>query len=154
MRSTFGPAVGFAVASLVGALSLAACGGGGGGGTAAQSTAPSTPPTTTPTTSTRPAGAAGKGQQMAEQSGCENCHTLDGSASTGPTWKGLYGSQVKLDNGKTVTASEQYLIQSIEQPDAQIVAGYSSGLMSSTIPPGSVSMGDAKAIVAYLKTLK
>ena len=35
---------------------------------------------------------------------------------TGPTWKGLYGSEVKLVDGTTVTADETYLKESITDP--------------------------------------
>jgi cytochrome c oxidase subunit 2 len=72
----------------------------------------------------------------------------------GPTFKGLYGSQVKLTNGKRVTADPAYLLQSIEDPDALIVQGYQPGVMSSVIKPRSVSQSDANDLVAYIKSLK
>jgi hypothetical protein len=47
-----------------------------------------------------------------------------------------------------------YLLESIRDPDKQIVQGYSPGIMSSAIKPGSVSVADAKALIAFIKTLK
>ena len=47
-----------------------------------------------------------------------------------------------------------YLLESIVDPDKQIVAGYSPGIMSAVIKPGAVSQADAKALVAYIQTLK
>jgi cytochrome c2 len=99
-------------------------------------------------------GIAGKGQKLYASLGCQGCHTTDGSKSTGPTFKGLFGRTTKLTNGQTVTANQAYLLTAIRDPDKQIVAGYKAGIMSSTIKPGSVSVADAKALIAFIKTLK
>lgn len=93
-----------------------------------------------------------KGKQLSESFGCEACHTLTGAKSTGPTWKGLAGRTVRLDNGQTLKATDGYLINAIEQPDAEIVAGYSSGIMTTAI--GNIPVSQAKAIVAYIKSVK
>jgi hypothetical protein len=34
------------------------------------------------------------------------------------------------------------------------VQGFTPGIMSSSIKPGSVSVADAKALIAFIKTLK
>jgi hypothetical protein len=93
-----------------------------------------------------------QGKTLSSNLGCEGCHTLSGANSTGPTWKGLAGRNVKLTTGETVKATDGYLILAIEQPDAQIVAGYSSGIMTAAI--GNVSLPQAKALVAYIKSVK
>jgi hypothetical protein len=93
-----------------------------------------------------------KGKQLSESFGCEACHTLTGAKSTGPTWKGLAGRTVHLDNGQTLKATDGYLINAIEQPDAEIVEGYSSGIMTTAI--GNIPVSQAKAIVAYIKSVK
>jgi mono/diheme cytochrome c family protein len=100
------------------------------------------------------AGLAGKGQKLYASLSCQSCHTTDGTKSTGPSFKGLYGRQTKLTTGQTVTANMAYLLESIRDPDKQIVQGYSPGIMSSAIKPGSVSVADAKALIAFIKTLK
>src|SRR3954466_7925146 len=69
---------------------------------------------------------ASKGQQVAKDRGCANCHTPDGRRSEGPTWKGLYGSTVTLADGSTVVADDAYLARSIREPKAQMVQGYKS----------------------------
>ena len=99
-------------------------------------------------------GLAGKGQKLFASLGCQGCHTTDGSKSTGPSFKGLYGRTTKLTSGQTVTADMAYLLASIRDPDKQIVQGYSKGIMSSAIKPGSVSTADAKALIAFIKTFK
>jgi len=93
-----------------------------------------------------------QGKALSERFGCEGCHTLSGAASTGPTWKKLAGSNVKLATGETVKATDGYLILAIEQPDAEIVAGYSSGIMTAAV--GNVTLAQSKALVAYIKSVK
>jgi mono/diheme cytochrome c family protein len=99
-------------------------------------------------------GLAGKGQKLYASLGCQGCHTTNGSKGTGPSFKGLYGRQTKLTSGPAVTANMAYLLEAIRDPDKQIVAGYQAGIMSSAIKPGSVSVADAKALIAFIKTLK
>jgi cytochrome c oxidase subunit II len=82
-----------------------------------------------------------------------SCHSTDGSAGTGPTWRGLAGADVRLADGRTVFADAGYLRRSILDPDADAVAGFPAGLMASAVRPGSVSEADADAIVAYLQSL-
>jgi len=96
--------------------------------------------------------AVAQGKALSEKYSCEGCHTIDGTNSTGPTWKGLAGRTVHLTTGQSVKATDGYLIWAIEQPDAQIVAGYSSGVMTTAI--GNISLPQAKAIVAYIKSVK
>lgn len=95
-----------------------------------------------------------KGLAVVEAKACLSCHSTDGSAGTGPTWKGLAGSEVTLADGTTVTADRPFLRRAILAPDAEIVKGFAPGVMSSTITPGSVTAEEADAVVSYLETLK
>lgn len=108
------------------------------------------PPAATPS----PAAEIAKGKALYVARGCQACHSLNGTKGVGPTWKGLAGSQVKLANGQTVAANDAYLLESIEDPDKQIDAGYQRGVMSAVIKPGSVSEADAKALIAFIKSVK
>jgi mono/diheme cytochrome c family protein len=101
---------------------------------------------------TAPAGGGGKG--LYASLGCQGCHSLDGSPSTGPTFKGLFGSKSKLTNGQTVTADGAYLLESILDPDKQIVQGFQPGVMSAVIKKGQVSEADAKKLVDFIKQQK
>jgi mono/diheme cytochrome c family protein len=98
-------------------------------------------------------GAAARGQELVETRGCGSCHSTDGSDGTGPTWANLAGSEVELADGTTVTADDEYLARSIVRPDADVVAGYPEGLMSSAAATESITSDEADAIVAYLRTL-
>ena len=108
------------------------------------------------TTAAAPSGAgdAANGKSLYSSLACGSCHSIDGSAGVGPTLKGVFGSKVQLTNGQTVTADIAYLMESIEEPDAEIVKGYQPGIMSATIKPHQVAEADARDLVAYIKSLK
>ncbi len=97
-----------------------------------------------------PSAGGGQGQQLAQSLGCTGCHSVDGSASVGPTWKGLYDHEVKLGDGSTVTADDAYITESILTPNAKVVAGFQA-LMPSF--EGRVTDADIQAIIAYIKSL-
>ncbi|HZD23258.1 MAG TPA: cytochrome c [Acidimicrobiia bacterium] len=68
--------------------------------------------------------AAARGATLAQEQGCFDCHTTDGSQGSGPTWKGLASSVIPLTGGGEVTVDDNYLFNSIVDPANQIVEGY------------------------------
>lgn len=88
------------------------------------------------------------GLELAKANGCMTCHSVDGRKGVGPTWKGLYGSQVELADGTTVTADDAYLTNAIEHPGDQIVKGF-PGVM----PERDLSADEVASIVTYLRSL-
>jgi cytochrome c2 len=112
----------------------------------------------------RPGSEAARGWQLYTRLWCAGCHSTDGNApgsnspkglaaAVGPSFKGLFGSKVKLTNGQTVTADEAYLLASIVDPDAQIVRGFRPGVMTAMIKPGGLPPAQVRALIAYIKTL-
>jgi cytochrome c oxidase subunit 2 len=95
-----------------------------------------------------------RGKVLYDSYSCRGCHTIDGRGSAGPTFKHLYGSRVKLTTGKTVIANDTYLLRSIQDPNAQIVATYRRNVMTMVIRKGTVPRKDALALVAYIKSLR
>ncbi len=93
----------------------------------------------------------GKGQLLAVRNGCTGCHSVDGTRSTGPTWFGLYGSQVPLNDGSTVLADDAFIKESILDPNAKIVAGFPS---PSLMPRYEFTDEEIANIIAYIQTLK
>ena len=89
------------------------------------------------------------GAQLFERLGCDSCHQPDGSGR-GPSLLGLFGSQVQLESGEVVTADEDYLRESILQPQAKIVAGFEPIMPSYE---GQVSEEQLQQLVAYIKSL-
>lgn len=92
-----------------------------------------------------------KGKALLGKYGCLGCHSTDGTVKVGPTFKGLYGSGVSLADGRTVTADEGFLKESIVDPGAAIVKGFPNVMPTFK---GQLSDDDIAAIIDYLKTLK
>jgi len=94
-----------------------------------------------------------QGATLAQQHGCLGCHSVDGSPRVGPTFKGLAGSPRQvLQSGKelTVTADTDYLLRSLREPAAEIVAGYPP------IMPVYAGLPDEEvtALITWLETLR
>jgi cytochrome c oxidase subunit 2 len=92
----------------------------------------------------------GQGQLLVAQNGCGGCHSINGAAGVGPTWLGLFGSQVDLTDGTTVLADEAYITESIRLPQAKIVKGFENQRMVQY----TFTDEELAALVAYIKTLK
>jgi cytochrome c oxidase subunit 2 len=94
------------------------------------------------------------GMALVKKLGCVACHSVDGVNLVGPTFKGLYGSsrKVKGKGGEmTVTADDAYITESVLDPAAKVVDGFSSGVMLSY--KDQLKDGDIEQIIAYLKSL-
>ncbi len=92
----------------------------------------------------------GLGQLLVAQNGCAACHTINGAAGIGPTWFDLAGSEVELSDGSIVIATDEFIVESILNPQTKIVAGFETQLM----PQYTFTDEQVAAIVAYIKTLK
>ncbi len=91
---------------------------------------------------------AERGREVAQARGCIACHSIDGSRSVGPSWKGLFGAQRKLVDGSTVVADEAYLRTAIDDPNAQVVEGYPP-----LMPPLPLPAEETAALIAYIESL-
>ena len=111
------------------AMITAACGGGDGGAPALSA-------------------AGERGKQVAIATGCAGCHGLEGQGGVGPTWQGLAGSDVELADGTLVRADDEYLIRSITDPGADLLADFAVQM-----PRNDLSDGEVADIVAYIKDL-
>ena len=95
------------------------------------------------------------GKRIMKNIGCFACHTVDGSKLVGPSLKGIYGSKVEVTTGgkdREITVDDDYIKRSIYDPNADIVKGFSKGLMLSY--KSQLSENDVKQITEYLKSLK
>jgi cytochrome c oxidase subunit 2 len=93
-----------------------------------------------------------QGRVVHANKGCVACHTTDdGTVKVGPSFKGLFGSQVKLTNGKEVTADENFIRNHIENPNSVTVKGYAQVMPTFK---GLISETEMNALIAYIKSLK
>jgi cytochrome c oxidase subunit II len=94
-----------------------------------------------------------RGKKLYAKKSCNTCHSVDGSPGTGPTWKGLFGSSHAIVGGATVKVDENYVTESILEPNAKVVAGFQSPSVMPTYK-GQIRPKDIDAIIVYMKTLK
>jgi cytochrome c oxidase subunit 2 len=89
------------------------------------------------------------GQQLFTTLGCSTCHRLD-TQGRGPNLAGLFGKPVLLDDGRTVTADENYVRESILNPGAKVVSGFKPIMPTFQ---GLVTEEQVNALLAYIKSL-
>jgi len=90
------------------------------------------------------------GLALATANACSACHSIDGTKSVGPTWKGLYGKEETLQGGATVTVDDDYIRESVQDPNAKIVKDFSPAM-----PPFSkLRDEEISQIIEYIKTLE
>lgn len=95
---------------------------------------------------------AQKGEKLFNSKGCVACHSVDGGTRTGPTWKGLFAAKGHSVDGGTVDVDENYIRESILEPNAKIAKGFPAGVMPSF--QGQLTEDQLVALVEYIKTLK
>jgi cytochrome c oxidase subunit II len=89
------------------------------------------------------------GQGLFASLGCATCHRLD-TQGRGPNLTGVFGKPVLLEDGRTVTADENYVRESILSPAAKVVSGFKPVM---PVFQGLVSEEQLNALVAYVKSL-
>ena len=94
------------------------------------------------------------GALLVQRRGCAQCHSVDGSAKVGPSFKGSFGTQQPVEpvaSGETVTVDENYIRESIMEPMAKVRAGYKPVMPTYK---GQLKDEEIAAIIAYIKSLK
>ena len=80
---------------------------------------------------------------------------MDGSKLIGPSFKGVYGHTVSVmtnDKEREITADDEYIKRSIYEPNADVVKGFTKGMMVSY--KEQLTDEEVGEIIEYLKTLK
>lgn len=103
------------------------------------------------------------GRKLYETRGCSLCHSVDGAVGIGPTFKGLWSRTVKGEttfvDGSNLASllrtdyegmPENYIIESLWDPQKRVVAGYSP-----VMPPArQISQEYVGYLIAYFKSLE
>ena len=89
------------------------------------------------------------GEKIFGELGCSTCHRSD-SQGRGPNLQGVFGKPVQLEDGRTVTADENYLRECILDPGSKRVKGFQPIMPTFQ---GLVSEDQVNALVAYVKSL-
>lgn len=90
------------------------------------------------------------GELLYQRRGCGSCHSLDGTKRVGPSFLDAFGSDRQFASGETGIVNENYIRESIIDPRAKVVDGFSPVMPSYK---GQLSDDDIDSLVEYLKTL-
>lgn len=91
------------------------------------------------------------GERLYKQQGCETCHSTDGSTKIGPSFKGLFGKTETFADGSSAQVDENYLRESIEDPQAKIVKGFPASMPTFK---GKLKTSQLRSIIEFIKTQK
>jgi cytochrome c551/c552 len=96
-----------------------------------------------------PPGVAADGTRAFERAGCEACHALTpGTSGVGPSLAGIGARAAARKPGYT---AEEYLLESVINPNAYVVAGFHGDIMPQTYQR-QFSEQDLADLVAFLLT--
>ena len=93
---------------------------------------------------------AATGEQLFRDLSCATCHVADGSG-LGPSLVGLSGSLVVLADKRQVVADDNYLRESIMNPQAKVVLGFGPIMPAFQ---GTIDEEKLVELIAYIKAPK
>ena len=91
------------------------------------------------------------GRMLYEKKSCVACHTIDGGARVGPTFKGSFGKDAPIQGGAPVKVDETYLRESILYPQSKIHTGYPPSMPSFD---GQLKEAEIEGLIAFIKSLQ
>lgn len=91
------------------------------------------------------------GELLHKSKGCVSCHSIDGSAGTGPSWKGIWGETHQFSNGAApALVDENYVRESVLEPAAKVRQGFPNQMQSYQ---GQLSDRELLALITFIKSL-
>lgn len=93
---------------------------------------------------------AERGKKLFTAKGCNACHSVTGTTLVGPALNAVFGHEVELADGKKVTADENYMRESLMDPNAKVVKSFQP--MMPTFK-GTLTDDEVNSLIAYLKSL-
>ena len=91
------------------------------------------------------------GEKVYKSFACNSCHNTDASVKVGPGFGGLFGKTESFTDGSSLAVDENYIRESIYQPNAKVVAGFTPQMPSFA---GQINDDQMNALIAYIKSLK
>jgi len=83
---------------------------------------------------------------------CVACHDSGDLKKIGPAFKGLFGRSESMTGGASLVVDENYIRESILNPNAKVVSGYPSGVMPTFA--GQLDEQELMGVIDFIKTLK
>ena len=84
---------------------------------------------------------------------CSGCHSVNGKRMTGPNLDGKYGTQEPLEGGGQVLIDDNYIKESIKEPQKKIVASFGPPNQQMQSFLGEVNDEQIDWIISYLRSL-
>ncbi len=91
------------------------------------------------------------GAKLYKSRACFTCHTTDGTKSTGPSFKGIFGKVAGVTGDPNQIVDENYIRQSVLEPKAKVVAGFDPVMPTYQ---GQLKDRHIDALIAYIKSLQ
>lgn len=91
------------------------------------------------------------GAMLYKSKACATCHSIDGIPGVAPSFLSKYGSLEKLADGSEVLVDENYIRESILNPQTKVVLGYQPVMPTYQ---GALTDRQIDALIVYLKSLK
>jgi len=92
---------------------------------------------------------ASQGEKLFQKYACNTCH-MDNATGRGPVLAGLYGKAVPLTGGGSAIFDDNYIRESILNPQAKIAAGFQPIMPTFQ---GQVTEDDLIRLLAYVKSV-
>ncbi|MDO8494210.1 MAG: cytochrome c oxidase subunit II [Deltaproteobacteria bacterium] len=91
------------------------------------------------------------GKELFAAKGCSACHSVDGKPGLGPSHFKVFGRTEELTTGETITVDENYVRESIMEPNKKTVKGFAPVMPTFQ---GQLNEEELNALIAYLKSLQ
>lgn len=93
---------------------------------------------------------AGRQVALRPEINCVFCHSDDGSTMIGPSFKGMYGSTLKYEDGSSIIMDEAAIRFALKHPITKIVDGFEPRM-----PELDSKMSDTDKVnlIAYLRSI-
>jgi cytochrome c oxidase subunit 2 len=92
---------------------------------------------------------ASQGEKLFQKYACNTCHTGD-ATGRGPVLNNLYGTNVMLADNSIVKADDNYIRESILNPQAKVAKGFAPIMPTFQ---GQVNEDDLLKLIAYVRSL-
>ena len=91
------------------------------------------------------------GEVLYTRRGCAQCHSADGTRRVGPSFYKLFETQQRMTSGEVLTVDENYIRESILEPQAKVREGYRPVMPTYQ---GQLKDDEIDALIEYIKTLR
>lgn len=93
---------------------------------------------------------AERGKTLFSARGCTACHSVTGQVLVGPALNGVFGFDVELADGTRIPADENYIRESLTEPNLKLVKGFPPVMPTYK---GQLADDEVNAVVSYIKSL-